>query len=92
MTNQQRDPLDDIAEKLASGLRLLGGIKQGAEAQVRALVEDALQQFDVVTRERMEVQEAMLRKAREEMAELDHAIKAMEQRIKQLEAQQQPKP
>jgi len=85
MTTNNRDPLDDISDKLAAGLRLLGNLKQGAEAQVHSLVEDALQQFDVVTRERMEVQEAMLSKAREEMAELDTALKAMEIRVKNLE-------
>jgi len=86
--NNNHDPLDEIAAKLTSGLRLLGGLKQGAEAQIHTLVEDALQQFDVVTRERMEVQEAMLKKARQEMDELDTALKAMELRIKQLEENQ----
>jgi len=85
MTTNNRDPLDEISDKLAAGLRLLGGLKQGAEAQIHTLVEDALKQFDVVTRERMEVQEAMLSKAREEMAEIDTTLKAMETRIKKLE-------
>jgi len=87
MTTNNHDPLDDISEKLTAGLRLLGGLKQGAEAQIHTLVEDALQQFDVVTRERMEVQEAMLSKAREEMVALNTALKAMETRIKKLEQQ-----
>ncbi|MDX8413586.1 MAG: accessory factor UbiK family protein [Mariprofundales bacterium] len=85
MTTNNHDPLDDISEKLAAGLRLLGGLKQGAEAQIHTLVEDALQQFDVVTRERMEVQEAMLSKAREDMVALNTALKAIETRIKKLE-------
>jgi len=34
--------LDDIAEKIAGGLRLLGGVKDGAQAQVKAIVENAL--------------------------------------------------
>jgi len=81
------DPIDNISEKLAAGLRLLGGLKQGAEAQVRTLVEDALKQFDVVTRERMEVQEAMLVKAREEISDLDRRLKQMESHLKELEQQ-----
>ncbi|RMH51993.1 MAG: accessory factor UbiK family protein [Zetaproteobacteria bacterium] len=85
MTDRRHDPLDDIAEKLASGLRLLGGLKQGAEAQVRTLVEETLAQFDVVTRDQMELQEAMLRKAREEMAALDERIRQLEARVHELE-------
>ncbi|MDX8409084.1 MAG: accessory factor UbiK family protein [Mariprofundales bacterium] len=79
------DAMDDITNKLAAGLRLIGGLKQGAEAQVRTLVEDALKQFDVVTHERMEVQEAMLAKARQEMTQLDDKMKLLELRIKELE-------
>ncbi|MDQ6963788.1 MAG: accessory factor UbiK family protein [Mariprofundales bacterium] len=88
MTTNNHDPLDEIANRLAAGLRLLGGIKQGAEAQIRTLVEDALKQFDIVTRERMEVQEGMLAKAREEMGELTTTVKELESRIKKLEQQQ----
>ena len=45
MTNNQQT-LDDIAEKIAGGIRLLGGLKQGAEEQVRSIVEGALSQFE----------------------------------------------
>jgi len=74
--------LDDIAEKIAGGLRMLGGVKTEAESQVRSIVEGALQQFDVVTHERMQVQEAMLAKAREELAELDTRVKELEEKLK----------
>jgi len=78
--------LDDIAEKIAGGLRLLGGAKSEVEAQVRHIVEGALQQFDVVTDERMQVQEAMLKKARDEMQGVEARIQALEARIKELES------
>ena len=81
-TNNQS--MDDIAEKIAGGLRLLGGFKQGAEAQVRSIVEGALSQFDVVTHERMQVQEAMLGKARGELTALETRVKELEEKIKQL--------
>ncbi|MDQ6988961.1 MAG: accessory factor UbiK family protein [Mariprofundaceae bacterium] len=71
--------LDDISEKIAAGIKMLGGVKMGAEAQVQSVVESALAHFDVVTHERMEVQEAMLNKARQDLA-------AMEARIVKLEA------
>lgn len=75
--------LDDIAEKIAGGLRLLGGVKSEAENQVRSIVEGALQHFDVVTHEQMQVQEAMLAKAREELAVLDSRVKALEEKLKE---------
>ncbi len=77
--------LDDISGKIAGGLRLLSGTKQEVEAQVRSIVETALQQFDVVTDERMQVQEAMLNKARGEMKAFEARIQALEARIKDLE-------
>jgi len=77
--------LDDISEKIAGGLRLLGGAKQEAESQVRAIIENALQQLDVVTDERMQVQEAMLKKSQSELHTLAERIKTLEDRIKALE-------
>jgi ubiquinone biosynthesis accessory factor UbiK len=76
--------LDDIAGKIAGGLRMLGGVRQEAESQVRAVVEGAFAHFDVVTNERMQVQEALLAKAREDMVALEDRIKALESRIKDL--------
>jgi len=83
MTNNQQ-ALDDIAEKIAGGIRMLGGLKQGAEEQVRNIVENALSQFDVVTHERMQVQEAMLKKSRDELAALDARVHELEAQIKLL--------
>jgi len=77
--------LDDISEKIAGGLRLLGGAKQEAESQVRSIVEGALQQLDVVTDERMQVQEAMLKKSQNDMQDLIERIKTLEERIKIME-------
>jgi len=77
--------LDDISEKIAGGLRLLGGAKQEAESQVRAIVENALQQLDVVTDERMQVQEAMLKKSQSAINTLSERIKTLEEHIKRLE-------
>jgi len=76
--------MDDIAEKIAGGIRMLGGLKHGAEAQVRGIVESALSQFDVVTHERMQVQEALLSKAREELTALEARIAELESRLKNL--------
>ncbi len=75
--------LDDIAEKIAGSLRMLGGVKQEAETQVRGIVEGALEHFDVVTHERMQVQETMLNKAREELVRLDARVKELEEKLKE---------
>ncbi len=77
--------LDDIAEKITQGLRLLGGVKHEAEQQVRTIVESALGSFDVVTSERMEVQEAMLQKARSQIDALEARVTALEAQLKQQE-------
>ena len=31
--------LDDISEKIAAGIKMLGGVKMGAEAQIQNIVE-----------------------------------------------------
>lgn len=80
----KNQPLDDIAEKIAGGLRMLDDLKHGAESQVRTVVENALSQFDVVTHEHMQVQEAMLKKAREELQALDARVRELEAQIKKL--------
>lgn len=74
--------LDDMAEKIAGGLKLLGGVKDEVQSQVRTVLESALEQLDVVTDERMSVTEAMLAKTREEITVLEARIKALEAKQK----------
>ena len=75
--------LDDVAEKVAGGLRLIGGVKNEAQAQVKSALESAFNGLDVVSSERMQVAEAMLNKTREQIAELEARIEELEARIKQ---------
>jgi len=74
--------LDDIAEKIAGGLRLIGNVKQGAEAQVKAVLQSAFDGLDVVTAERMQVAEAMLAKTQEKIRAMETRIAALESRPK----------
>ncbi len=74
--------LDDVAEKVAGGLRLIGSVKQEVQAQVKSILESAFSGLDVVTSERMQVAEAMLSKTREQMAEMEARIHELESRIK----------
>ncbi len=82
--SESNQTMDDIAEKIAGGIRMLGGLKQGAEAQVKTIVEGALSQFDVVTHERMQVQEALLNKARQELETLNARVSELEAKIKEI--------
>ncbi|MDX8411814.1 MAG: accessory factor UbiK family protein [Mariprofundaceae bacterium] len=70
--------LDELAEKIADGLKLLGGVKDEAQAQVRSTLEGVFQSMDVVTREQMEVQQALLDKVREELTVLEERVKELE--------------
>ena len=74
--------LDDVAEKVAGGLRLIGSVKKEAQSQVKSLLESALAEFDVVNAERMQVAEAMLEKTRKQIAELEARIQALEEQLK----------
>lgn len=71
--------LDDIAERITNGLKLLGTMQQEAKEQVRATLENALVQMDMVTDERMQVSEALLAKAMEEMTRLEARIQRLEE-------------
>jgi len=70
--------LDDIVEKIAGGLRLLGSVKDEAQSQVKAIVESALGGLDMVTDERMQVTEALLAKARGQIRDMEARIVALE--------------
>ena len=75
--------IDQIAGNIASGLKMLGELKQGAEAQIRSVVESALSQFDIVTEEQMKVQEALLQKTREQMDALEQRIAVLERQLRE---------
>ncbi len=75
--------LDELAEKISGGIKALGQVKGEAEAQIRSSLESAFANFDVVTGERMQVQEALLAQARKEIKTLESRIKALEAQLKQ---------
>jgi len=70
--------LDEVAEKVADGLKLLGGVRDEAQAQVRSILEGVFQSLDVVTREQMDVQQALLAKVREDLVRLEARVKELE--------------
>jgi len=70
--------LDDVAEKVAGGLRLIGNVKEEAQTQVKSLLESAFSGLDIVNAERMQVAEAMLAKTRQQITELETRIETLE--------------
>ena len=70
--------LDELAEKIAGGLKMLDGVKQEVQTQVRSALESAFDNLDVVTGERMQVQEALLARTRERIEELESRISKLE--------------
>ena len=70
--------LDELAEKISDGIKALGQVKGEAETQVRSILESTFANFDIVTGERMQVQETLLAQAREEIKGLESRIKALE--------------
>jgi hypothetical protein len=75
--------LDELANKIVEGIKRLDGVKSEAQAQVRSALEAAFQNLDIVTREQMEVQEALLAKTREKIKALEERIKALEKQVRQ---------
>jgi len=75
--------LDDIAGKITTGLKMAMQAKDAGKEQVKIILEQALESLDVVTEERMQVQEAMLQKARQEMELLKERMSELEEQLHQ---------
>ena len=71
------NPLDQIMGTIT---RLLPKTPQDAQRNLRAAMSDLLGRLDLVTREELEVQEAVLARTRERLKEMEQRITALEQR------------
>lgn len=72
--------MDELADTVVAGIKRLGNVKAEAQTQIRAILEAALQNLDIVTREQMQVQEAMLTKTRNQITALEDRIKTLEEK------------
>lgn len=70
--------MDELSDAIVEGMKRLGDVKAEAQSQIRSVLETAFQNLDIVTREQMEVQEALLTKIRKQISELEERIKALE--------------
>ncbi|MEM9287198.1 MAG: accessory factor UbiK family protein [Pseudomonadota bacterium] len=78
----ERNPLfEDFAKVAASAMTTFGGLRDEAQAAIRARMEDMLADMDLVTREEFDAVRAMALKAREENEKLLEEIKALKAKV-----------
>jgi hypothetical protein len=73
---------DDLSQRLAgsvpSGLRQL---QEDLERNVRGIAESALSRMDLVTREELDVQQAVLARTRQKLEALERQVAELEARL-----------
>ena len=76
-----KKPIEDLARKLAAtvppGVRALQG---DLEKNFRALLEASFSKMNLVTREEFEIQQRVLERTREKLAELEGRLQALQDR------------
>ena len=77
---------DDLAGVAGGALSALAGVREEAEALVRARVDEAIRKLDLVRREDMEAVEAMAANARAGQEAAEIRLNALEVRLAALEA------
>lgn len=70
-------------EEISAAIRsaLPQGLAEGAEKNLRAALRAALERLDLVSREELEVQEAVLQRTRERLERLEQLVAELEQRL-----------
>lgn len=71
--------IDDIAEAVAQAVP--AGFVVDVKQNLRAALRSAFDRMDLVTREELEVQEAVLRRTRERLEQLERQVAEMEQKL-----------
>lgn len=69
---------DEIAGKIAAAIA--NSPAKDVEKNVRAMMASAFTKLDLVTREEFEIQQALLVKSREKLAELENRIAELERK------------
>jgi BMFP domain-containing protein YqiC len=76
MANDRQTLLDDLQARVGDLLR--SGPAGDIERNMKALLAQTFQRLDLVTREEFDTQVALLDKLRARVAELEHALRALE--------------
>ena len=71
--------LDQISGAVRSALP--SGVADGAEKNLRAALQSVFERLDLVSREELEVQEAVLARTRERLERLEQLVAELEQRL-----------
>jgi BMFP domain-containing protein YqiC len=82
-TNHYAMP-QNIVDRIFAELRGLTpeGLGQNLEKNLRAAMTSALDRLDLVTREELEVQEAVLRRTRERLVDMEKRVAELEAKLK----------
>ena len=75
--------IDDLARRLGGSLpESLRSLREDLEQNFKATLQAALSRLDLVTREEFDLRSAMLEKARNQLAEMERRLQALEQERK----------
>ena len=76
--------LDDLAGVAGGAISALAGLRDEAEAMVRARVDEALRRLDLVRREEFDAVAAMVAKARDAQEAAETRLAALEAKMENL--------
>lgn len=71
--------LEQVSEAVATALP--ANLSEDLRGNVKAAVRGACESMDLVTREELEVQEAVLRRTREKVEQLEQQVLALEKQV-----------
>ena len=79
--------IDDLARRLAGAVpENVSALRRDLELNFKGVLQAQLTRLDLVTREEFDVQSAVLRRTRENLAALEQRLAALEQRLAALES------
>lgn len=76
------EQLDHLTQRLSGSLpKGLQALQEDVERNLRAFLEGGMAKLDLVTREELDVQTAVLARTREKLERLEAVVAALEQRL-----------
>ena len=85
MMNERPRILEDLAGMAGGALSALSGLRDEAEAMMRARVDETIRRLDLVRREEMDAAMELARRAREGQEAAEARLAALEARLAALE-------
>ncbi len=69
---------DDIAAAIGEAVARLGNVKEDVDKQVRAVISNALDRLDLVTRDEFDVQQELVARLAARISALENRVSSME--------------